>query len=212
MADPLLSLRDLTVQFPDQTALRGVSLDIHPGQTVALVGESGSGKTVTARSILRVLPKEADITGGQIQFNGLDLAALGPRSAAGQDPRRCIGMIYQEPMTAMSEFYTIAIRSKKRLIQHGTHRKSRARPSDRDAARRRHPRPEERIDAFSFRIVGRQRQRAMIAMALATEPSLLIADEPTTALECHDPSRRSDPAQTPPRRTRAWRCCSSPTT
>ncbi|WP_332687453.1 ABC transporter ATP-binding protein [Devosia sp.] len=182
MTAPLLSIRDLTIAFGANAATRNIALDIAPGETVALVGESGSGKSVTALSILRLLPPTAQVT-GQILFKGQDLVTAPPgelRAVRGND----ISMIFQEPMSSLNPVHTVERQIGEVLA---IHRGLRA-----TAARKRTlelldavgiPDPASRLAAYPHQLSGGQRQRVMIAMALANEPDLLIADEPTTALD-----------------------------
>jgi microcin C transport system ATP-binding protein len=182
MTTPLLSIRDLTIRFGVNAATRGIGFDIAPGETLALVGESGSGKSVTALSVLRLLPPAAQIS-GQIMFKEQDLVAAPEselRAVRGND----ISMIFQEPMSSLNPVHTIEKQIGEILA---THRGLRA-----TAARKRTlelldavgiPDPQSRLGAYPHQLSGGQRQRVMIAMALANEPDLLIADEPTTALD-----------------------------
>ena len=188
MADPLLSISDLHVSFRTSgeavEAVRGVSLEVGRGESVALVGESGSGKSVTALSVLRLLPyPQAWHPGGRIEFDGeslLDAPATAMRSLRG----RRISMIFQEPMTSLNPLHTVdkQIREALRLHQSISAAAARERVLEllelvhlRDAALR--------LAAYPHQLSGGQRQRVMIAMALANDPDLLIADEPTTALD-----------------------------
>jgi microcin C transport system ATP-binding protein len=182
MTAPLLSVRDLTIAFGANAATRNIGFDIAPGETVALVGESGSGKSVTALSVLRLLPPTAQVT-GQILFKGQDLVSARPeelRAVRGND----ISMIFQEPMSSLNPVHTVEKQIGEILA---IHRGLRA-----TAARKRTlelldavgiPDPASRLAAYPHQLSGGQRQRVMIAMALANEPDLLIADEPTTALD-----------------------------
>jgi microcin C transport system ATP-binding protein len=187
-AAPLLSVRDLSVAFGTgsrQTlAVDRVSFDIAPGETVALVGESGSGKSVTALSVLKLLPyPSAHHPSGSISFKGRDLLPLSEREmrrVRGDD----ITIVFQEPMTSLNPLHTIETQIGEILLLH--------RGLTGAAARRRTlevltqvgiPDPETRLGSYPHQLSGGQRQRVMIAMALANEPDLLIADEPTTALD-----------------------------
>jgi len=188
MTAPLLSVRDLHVDFrQDESvvhAVRGVSFDINPGQTLALVGESGSGKSVTALSILRLLPyPSASHPGGQVLFKGSDLLAAPEREVRAVRGNG-ISMIFQEPMSSLNPLHTIERQVSEVLVVH--------RGMGRNQARARVLElldqvgiddPAGRLNSFPHQLSGGQRQRVMIAMALANEPDLLIADEPTTALD-----------------------------
>ena len=187
--DALLSLQGLTVSFRDgrrrNVALRDVGFDLPHAKTVAIVGESGCGKSLTARSILRILDTNATIDSGQVLFEGVNLAGTSEKSPILRDVRGGrIGLIYQEPLTALSSFYTVGnqIMEVVRRHQDVTRKQARERALDLLHAVGM-PNPAQRLDAYTFELSGGQQQRVMIAMALGPHPSLLIADEPTTALD-----------------------------
>lgn len=181
MTQPLLSIRNLNIHFKKHHAVQNLNLDLKPGERLALVGESGSGKTVTALSILKLI-KQVNID-GEILFDGQDLVSSSEetlRSIRGRD----IAMIFQEPMTAMNPLFTIGDQIIETLRQHNTISHAQARQQAISILTRTGLRdPEQRIDSYPHQLSGGQRQRAMIAMALACKPKLLIADEPTTALD-----------------------------
>ncbi|PBB38157.1 ABC transporter ATP-binding protein [Mesorhizobium sp. WSM3868] len=188
MSEPLLSVRDLSVAFAQggnqSFAVDHVSFDIGKGETVALVGESGSGKSVSALSVLKLLPyPSASHPSGKILFHGADLLHANERTLRGVRGNK-ITMIFQEPMTSLNPLHTIEqqIVEVLKLHQGLGDRQAHARTLElltevgiRD--------PQKRLDAYPHQLSGGQRQRVMIAMALANEPELLIADEPTTALD-----------------------------
>ncbi|WP_261527640.1 ABC transporter ATP-binding protein [Burkholderia multivorans] len=179
--EPLLSLEHLNVRFGDTIAVDDVTFAIGRGERVALVGESGSGKSVTALSILRLL-RDADV-GGTIRFAGQDLGAKSERemrALRGAD----IAMIFQEPMTALNPLYTIGAQIAESIVLHDGVSAAEARKrAIALLARTGIAEPDRRVDSYAHQLSGGQRQRAMIAMALACRPRLLLADEPTTALD-----------------------------
>src|SRR5467141_3789697 len=185
---PLLSVRDLSVAFGrgerEALAVDRVSFDIRKGETLALVGESGSGKSVTALSVMRLLPYPAAWhPSGAILFKGQDMMRLQEndmRRVRGDD----ITIVFQEPMTSLNPLHTIEKQIGEILLLHGglVGAKARARTIEL-LTQVGIPDPEGRLQSFPHQLSGGQRQRVMIAMALANEPDLLIADEPTTALD-----------------------------
>ena len=180
---PLLDVRDLTVDFGQHPAVRGISFHINPGETLGLVGESGSGKSATSLAILRLLPPTAQI-GGAITFAGEDLLAL-PEASMRRHRGRSIAMIFQEPMTALNPSMRVGAQIAESLVAH--HPKlSRNAVNQKVLAAMTEvglPDPERRIRDYPHQFSGGQRQRILIAMALINRPRLLIADEPTTALD-----------------------------
>ena len=183
MTNTLIEIRDLRVGFAGREVVHGVNLDIRRGECLALVGESGSGKSVTAHSILRLLPGKDVQTQGSIRYDGIDLVSASDAQLRGLRGNR-IAMIFQEPMTSLNPLHTIEKQISEVLLTHKglKNRAARARTLEllqlvgiRD--------PQTRLKAYPHQLSGGQRQRVMIAMALANEPELLIADEPTTALD-----------------------------
>ena len=188
----VLELRDLHTHFPLEEgllkAVNGVSLTIHRNRTLGVVGESGCGKSVTAQSILRIVPEFAQMAGEiLLHKNGkvIDLAALAPSGREIRDIRgRDISMIFQEPMTAFSPVHSVGDQIMEAILVHDVVPKTEARAQAVELLKLVGiPNPEERVDAYPHQLSGGMRQRAMIAMALALKPMLLIADEPTTALD-----------------------------
>ncbi|MDQ3781531.1 MAG: ABC transporter ATP-binding protein [Actinomycetota bacterium] len=186
MTAPLLSVRDLAVTFRsdegDVTAVRGMSFDVMPGEVLAVVGESGSGKSVTSLAIMGLLPRSARVSGSAM-FDGRELIGAGVkelRKIRGKD----IAMIFQDPMTALNPVFTVGSQIAEAITLHND-------MNDKAAWERATellnlvgiPDPKRRVRLYPHEYSGGMRQRAMIAMAIANEPKLLIADEPTTALD-----------------------------
>ena len=182
MSAPLLSVRDLSVHFGASAAVDKVSFDLAPSETLALVGESGSGKSITALSLLGLQPPTASVT-GQVHFDGTELVGADAATLRAMRGNQ-VGMIFQEPMSSLNPVHTIGKQIGEVLAVHQGLRRNAARARTLDLLDAVGiPDPRGRIDDYPHQLSGGQRQRAMIAMALANEPKLLIADEPTTALD-----------------------------
>lgn len=186
----VLQVRDLAVRFGDVSAVRGVSLTLHRGQRLGLVGESGSGKSVTALSVMRLV--RGDTTTGEILLDGEDVLRM-PRKRLEEMRGGRVGMIYQDPMSSLNPVFTVGRQLTETLLLHTSlnRRSARTRAAellDEVGV----PRPEERLDSYPHEFSGGMRQRVMIAMALCGEPDVLIADEPTTALDVTTQARIID--------------------
>ena len=187
MPAPLLQIQDLRTQFFTSRgvvqAVNGVTLHIDAGETLGIVGESGCGKTITALSVLRLVPEPGRITGGQILFRGQDVTKMDDeeiRDFRGND----VAMIFQDPMTSLNPVTKVGFQIEEAMTAHSRFSQSLAKSRVVELLRRvRVPAAESRVKDYPHQFSGGMRQRAMIAMGLSNEPALLIADEPTTALD-----------------------------
>ena len=187
MSAPILRVKDLRTHFRLRTgtlkAVDGLSFELRPGRVLCIVGESGSGKSVTAQSIMRLIQPPGRIVGGAVSYRDRDLLALGEREMEDLRGNR-IGMIFQDPMTSLNPVFTIGEQIVETIVAH--------RGVNKDAAQARAvelmrlvgiPEPEGRLGDYPHQFSGGMRQRVLIAIAIACEPDVLIADEPTTALD-----------------------------
>ncbi|HEY7945824.1 MAG TPA: ABC transporter ATP-binding protein [Casimicrobiaceae bacterium] len=185
---PVLDVRNLKTQFFTRAgvvfAVDDISFTVGEGETVGIVGESGCGKSVTSLSIMGLVPQPPGrIAGGEILFDGADLLRLPPAAMRGLRGDR-ISMIFQEPMTSLNPAFTIGDQIVEGILRHRALGRDAGKALAIEMLRRVHiPSPERRFDEYPHRLSGGMRQRVMIAMALACKPQLLIADEPTTALD-----------------------------
>ncbi|WP_251863893.1 ABC transporter ATP-binding protein [Achromobacter sp. Marseille-Q4962] len=184
---PVLRVRDLRTCFEGEettvVAVDGLSFDLMPGETLGLVGESGCGKSVTSLSIMRLLRAPGRIAGGSIEFDGRDLLALSEKAMRAIRGNR-LSMIFQEPMTSLNPVFTIGRQIGESLMLHqGMSRREALKQAEALLELVQISDPGRRVREYPYQLSGGMRQRAMIAMALACEPKVLIADEPTTALD-----------------------------
>mgnify|MGYP001205313016 CR=1 FL=1 len=186
-ADALLSVQGLTTVFDTGAtplvAVDDVSFELRRGETLGLVGESGSGKSVTAFSILRLVPSPGRVASGRVVFQGRDLLSLSEREMCGVRGAG-IGLVFQEPMAALNPVMRIGVQIGESLVVHGLATSREARGRALELLRAVHiADPERRLDDYPHQLSGGMRQRVMLAVALACKPPLVIADEPTTALD-----------------------------
>ena len=187
MSEHVLSVKDLKTYFHTATgiakAVDGVSFTLDAGKTMGIVGESGSGKSVTATSIMRLLPQNGKIMGGEIDFDGVDMMKLSKKQLValrGND----IAMIFQDPMTSLDPVFKVGNQMVEMICAHQNVTKEAARAMAIEALGRVGiPNPEKRMDAYPYELSGGMCQRVIIAMAICSHPKIIIADEPTTALD-----------------------------
>jgi len=186
--NPILDVRDLRVEFDTYggvvKAVRGVNFAVAPGKTLAIVGESGCGKSVTVQSLMGLIPTPPGrITSGSVKFQGREILGLAPKDA-NQIRGKEIGMIFQDPMTSLNPTMTVGKQIVETLRYHENITPEEGRKRAIELLEQvQIPEPASRVDAYPFQFSGGMRQRVMIAMAIACNPKLLIADEPTTALD-----------------------------
>ncbi len=188
MSQPLLSVKDLRVRFPTASgghlvAVDGISFSVREGQTLGIVGESGCGKSVTSLATMGLIPKKTADISGSVIFEGQDLLSVPDDTLRDLRGNR-LAMIFQEPMTSLNPSHTIGAQIAEAVLRHRNVSAAEAQARAVEMLRRvRIPVPEERLHDYPHKLSGGMRQRAMIAMALACDPRLIIADEPTTALD-----------------------------
>ena len=187
MSEHLLSVKDLKTYFHTATgiarAVDGVSFTLDAGKTLGIVGESGSGKSVTASSIMRLLPQNGKIMGGEIDFDGVDVMELSKKQLVALRGNE-MAMIFQDPMTSLDPVFKVGNQMVEMICAHQKVTKDEARAMAVDALRKVGiPNPEKRMDAYPYELSGGMCQRVIIAMAICSHPKVIIADEPTTALD-----------------------------
>jgi peptide/nickel transport system ATP-binding protein len=187
VAQPLLEVKDLKVHFPTDDglvkAVDGVSYSLSPGETLGIVGESGSGKSVSSLTVMGLINRKQANISGEVMFQGQDLLTL-PRDEMRTIRGAKISMIFQDPMTSLHPFYKVGFQIGEAILEHQDISKREAMDQAVEMLKKVNiPHPKDRADQYPHEFSGGMRQRAMIAMALALNPDVLIADEPTTALD-----------------------------